>query len=416
MANSETTSFLQKTALGILTQIDPSPHTRTTAKSHVNPSNPHTSKDPHEVLFQRIVQLYQDTFATLRKDLSLDDADTLPYHQNKLKQAQNYLLKSYQDKLLVNIACDHGDEDKILASCGIISENTKTITLRILYHLKLAPTHPLIPESGKADLLPSTLLIGTATDSPWGTTSSTTNFPHTTRKKRNLFSPDTLPCKHRPTATTHTHPLFMLPFTLLELHTQIKKLLPDKSSGPSGITNRMLQAGDAEFQSLLLLLFNGIWESHVQPTDWQLSLMQPIYKGHAKDKTDPASYRGIYLNDTLAKLFESLLLARVTTHTESNNTLTSNQLGTKPCTQTHEAIYSLLSTIQYNKYTIQKPTYVAFVDYSKVYPSVHRDRLSSILLHNGIVGHMCHHLRIRIDNIRLRVLHPHIQEHQTDSP
>jgi len=85
----------------------------------------------------------------------------------------------------------------------------------------------------------------------------------------------------------------MPPFNLLELTTQIKKLFPDKSSGPSRITNRMLQAGDAEFQSLLLLLFNGIWESHVQLTDWQLSLMQPIYKGHDKDKTDPASYRGI---------------------------------------------------------------------------------------------------------------------------
>ena len=26
---------------------------------------------------------------------------------------------------------------------------------------------------------------------------------------------------------------------------------------------------------------------------------------------------------------------------------------------------------------------------------------------------MWHHLRARIDNIRLRVLHPHVQEHQT---
>jgi len=92
----------------------------------------------------------------------------------------------------------------------------------------------------------------------------------------------------------------MLPFTLLELTAQIKKLFPDKTSGASGITNRMLQAGDAEFQSLLLPHFNGIWQSHVQPSDWQLSLMQPIYKGHDKDKTDPASYRVIYLNDNLA--------------------------------------------------------------------------------------------------------------------
>jgi len=67
----------------------------------------------------------------------------------------------------------------------------------------------------------------------------------------------------------------------------------------------------------------------VQPTDWQLSLIQPIYKGHDKDTTDPASYRGIHLNDTFAKLFEGLLLARLTIHTELNNTLTSNQLGTK---------------------------------------------------------------------------------------
>jgi len=43
-------------------------------------------------------------------------------------------------------------QDKILSLCGITSENTKTITLRIRYHLKLAPTHLLMPESGKAAL------------------------------------------------------------------------------------------------------------------------------------------------------------------------------------------------------------------------------------------------------------------------
>jgi len=151
----------------------------------------------------------------------------------------------------------------------------------------------------------------------------------------------------------------------------------------------------------------------VQPTDWQLSLMQPlIYKSHDKDKIDPASYRGIYLKDTLAKLFEGLLLARLTTHTELDNTLTCNQLGTKPCTQTHDAIYSLLSTIQYNKHALQKPTCEAFVDYSTAYPSVYRDRLSSILLYNGIVGHMGSHLCARIDTIRLRVLQ-HSRKHQT---
>ena len=108
------------------------------------------------------------------------------------------------------------------------------------------------------------------------------------------------------TDTTTTHPLFMTPFTPEELEHKIKKLLLDKSPSPSGITNRMLQACDTDFQGLILIFFNSLWEFHKQPSDWQLFLLQPIYKGHTKDKTDPASYRGIYLNDTLAKLCDGL--------------------------------------------------------------------------------------------------------------
>ena len=59
-ANSEITSVLQKTALDILTQVDPSQHTRTTANPHVTPSNHHSSKDPHEALLQRTIQLHRN--------------------------------------------------------------------------------------------------------------------------------------------------------------------------------------------------------------------------------------------------------------------------------------------------------------------------------------------------------------------
>jgi len=66
---------------------------------------------------------------------------------------------------------------------------------------------------------------------------------------------------------------------------------------------------------------------------------------------------------TVAKLFEGLLIARLTRHTELLNTRTDSQLGTKTDTQTHDAIYSLFAIIQYKKYTLDKPIYVAFVDY-----------------------------------------------------
>ena len=120
----------------------------------------------------------------------------------------------------------------------------------------------------------------------------------------------------------------------------------------------------------------------------------------------PRILQSVYLNDTFAKLFEGLLIARLTTHTELFNTLTYNQLGTKPDTQTHNAIYSLLAIIQHNKYTLQKPTYVAFVDYSTAYPSVHRDGLSSNLLKDDIRGNKWYHFRARFDKIKLPVTSP----------
>jgi hypothetical protein len=82
----------------------------------------------------------------------------------------------------------------------------------------------------------------------------------------------------------------------------------------------------------------------------------------------PSILQSIYLNDTLGKLFEDLLIARLTTYTELFNTLTHYQLGTKPNTQTRDAIYSLFAIIQHNKYTLQNPTHVAFVDYSTPTP------------------------------------------------
>ncbi len=92
--------------------------------------------------------------------------------------------------------------------------------------------------------------------------------------------------------------------------------------------------------------------------------MQPIYKGWNKLKTDPASYRGIYLSSALAKLFEGILLSRLTQYTEVHETLTVNQLGTRPGRQTHDVIYSLLAIIQRNWTLSDSPTYVAFLDYS----------------------------------------------------
>ena len=50
----------------------------------------------------------------------------------------------------------------------------------------------------------------------------------------------------------------MAPFTPDELKNEMTKLLPDESPGPSGINNRILHAGDTDFQAPILIFFNSL--------------------------------------------------------------------------------------------------------------------------------------------------------------
>ena len=140
-------------------------------------------------------------------------------------------------------------------------------------------------------------------------------------------------------------------------------------------------------------------------------LIQPIYKGGEKAKSDPASYRGTCLSPHVTKLFEGVLGHRLTQHTEQNDTLTPYHFG--PGKQTHDAIYTLLVAIYSNDTYDASPTYYcAFIDFSTAYPSTRRDRLAVLLHKYGIRGKLLKLLRESFSKARVRlgVLHPLIKE------
>ena len=71
----------------------------------------------------------------------------------------------------------------------------------------------------------------------------------------------------------------------------------------------MIQAAGPKFIQLLHEVFRTLWVHEIQLAAWQMSLMQPIYKGGDKSQADTAPYRGIYLSSTLSKVvWESLFL------------------------------------------------------------------------------------------------------------
>ena len=90
--------------------------------------------------------------------------------------------------------------------------------------------------------------------------------------------------------TAPINPLFGDPFHLKETQDTMRALNKDRSPGPDGITNRMLTGGGEVFTGLLHDFLSLLWLHEIQPRVWELSLMQPIYKGGNKLKTDPASY------------------------------------------------------------------------------------------------------------------------------
>jgi len=134
--------------------------------------------------------------------------------------------------------------------------------------------------------------------------------------------------------------------------------------------------------------------------------MLPIYKGGDNSKADSASCRGIYLSSTLAKLFERIIISRLTKFTEAYNTLSENKLGTRPGRQIHDAIHYLLSLIQNNISQNLLATYVDFCDFSTAFPSIHREKFLSQLCKENVVRRMWKHLRKRFHVVKVRVPHP----------
>ena len=266
-ANAAIAEILQHAARVVLGTVDPPTPKKDSKPTDQHNTKHHSSQNPHEAHLQRTIQHHRDAIHTLKKDLSLDDPDTLDFHRDKIKHAQDALDQlrktKKQDKLLStgiqDAAHDVGPADH--------QHNSMWDYLK---KYKNNHTTSSLPQKICSDASPDKRI--------WMKGHSTLNslnwhcfrFALGHQLFQNPLSPydeksaqdiaKLLPRVKEQvyTATSTSHPLFMAPFTPEELKHEFKKLLADKSPEPSDITNRMLQAGDAEFQGLILIFFNGL--------------------------------------------------------------------------------------------------------------------------------------------------------------
>ena len=117
---------------------------------------------------------------------------------------------------------------------------------------------------------------------------------------------------HIRTAHCNTlHSTFCSPFSSLELSTAISQLLNSTSSGRDQITYPLLFHLPQSALHFLLYIFNLSWSTHTFPSAWKQSTIIPILKS-GKPSDSPSSYRPISLTSCTSKLFERMVLGRLT--------------------------------------------------------------------------------------------------------
>ena len=175
------------------------------------------------------------------------------------------------------------------------------------------------------------------------------------------------------------HNFFCSPFSLTELSTAISNFSSSTASGPDQIAYPLLKHLPEPAQLLLLSLFNRSWHSHTFPSGWKPTTIIPIHKP-GKPTSSPSFFRPISLTSCISKLFERLILSRLTFHLESNHLLSTCQAGFRPG---KSPLDQILSQSIWDGFQKKKPpdrTILASVDFSKAFDSVWHSALFHKLL------------------------------------
>ena len=167
------------------------------------------------------------------------------------------------------------------------------------------------------------------------------------------------------------HNSFCSSFSLAELSTAICKLSSSTAAGPDQIAYPLLKHLPEPAQLLLLSFFNMSWFSHTFPSCWKPTSIIPIHKP-GKSTSSPSSFRPTSLTSCIFKLFERLILSRLTFHLESIHLLSTCLDGFCSGRSSLDQILTLSQSI-WDHFQKKKPpdrTILASVDFFKAFDSV----------------------------------------------
>ena len=137
----------------------------------------------------------------------------------------------------------------------------------------------------------------------------------------------------------------------------------------------------------LRLLFQFMWDAEKIPEEWLGANISPIYK--SGKRTQPNNYRMISLMSVVAKVYESVITDRLTAWLEQNGKIDEEQGGFRAKRGCVDQMFVLTEIIQHRKQLkSSKPTWTAFIDFSKAYDVTWRNGMLKRLHDLGVRGKM----------------------------
>ena len=158
-----------------------------------------------------------------------------------------------------------------------------------------------------------------------------------------------------------------------EILSVIKKLKKNKAPGHDGINNSTVKNLPSKIIILLTYIFNAIFRLSYFPNSWKSAMIITIPKPRKPPDT-PESYRPISLLPTLGKIFEKILLKRLTAIVLKQNALPDFQFGFRA---NHATFHQLHRVVDYIAITLETRKYCSglFLDVAQAFDTVWHDGL-----------------------------------------
>ncbi len=167
-------------------------------------------------------------------------------------------------------------------------------------------------------------------------------------------------------------PVLDNPISPQEVQEAVDHLKPDKSGGPDGIAPRIYKAMPVSWITALASLFNFVFFMQIFPSEWCLSKLCMLFK--KGDSRDCGNYRGISVCNIITKLYDSILCKRL----QLWFCPLREQAGAQKERGCQEQFVTLRLLINYALFKKLK-LFVVFVDFTKAYDTVPRDKLMRVL-------------------------------------